>query len=116
MISDILPENMTYEQVADLFMSTMAGQFSGLNRAEFIAVLRQKYADLQALNAAMGGIRKKAQGMFDVGAFSSPGQGSGYTLPNDGMAIRCGACGTTSWNASDVANLYCGYCKQFHAY
>lgn len=32
-----------------------------------------------------------------------------------GRAIRCLVCGRTSWNLNDVAQLYCGYCKRFHA-
>lgn len=37
-----------------------------------------------------------------------------YRLVDNGKAIRCLQCGTTSENASDVMNKYCSMCKKFH--
>lgn len=39
-----------------------------------------------------------------------------YTLmfTADGPSITCHACGRTSHSRSDVENLYCGFCRNFH--
>lgn len=35
-----------------------------------------------------------------------------YTISPDGSAITCHMCGLTSHNLNDVAERFCGYCKQ----
>jgi hypothetical protein len=40
--------------------------------------------------------------------------GQSYELLDDGRAIRCLACGLTSYHPRDVAEKYCGFCHRFH--
>lgn len=35
-------------------------------------------------------------------------------LTGSGKSIQCLVCGTTSYNPSDVAQRYCGFCHVFH--
>lgn len=37
-----------------------------------------------------------------------------FTNEGGEYAIKCGACGLTSHNPSDVKYRYCGSCKKFH--
>lgn len=37
-----------------------------------------------------------------------------YRLVDEGRAIRCLICGTTSHNPHDVSHRYCGFCRCFH--
>lgn len=38
-----------------------------------------------------------------------------YEIVDNGLGIKCLACGMISYNSNDVANLYCGNCHKFHA-
>jgi hypothetical protein len=37
-----------------------------------------------------------------------------YGLADAPDAIQCLRCGLTSWNAGDIAQRYCGWCKRYH--
>lgn len=39
-----------------------------------------------------------------------------YELAPDGNSIKCLRCDRTSYNPSDVSQLFCGHCGEFHTY
>lgn len=52
---------MTHDDAADLFMMTMAGQSTGVSRAEVLARMRSAFPSEQALNGYLGILLPKLQ-------------------------------------------------------
>ena len=50
-----------YEQVADVFMATMAGELSGVTREQFIARFKKRYPTEDAARAVYSEMQKQAE-------------------------------------------------------
>ena len=102
-----VPDRMTHEEAADLFMSTAVGRSTGASREEVLAMLRARFATEAELSAFVQSAKLKLEAMLTAA-------GGPYTLLDHGHAIRCNFCGMTSHNTQDVMHLYCGKCNRFH--
>ena len=86
----------------------------------------EKYNNDPVFNSFTASIEKvlldkvmSPQGVMEAAALACRMYGQrqgmpGYYVVNDGRAIVCLKCGFVSYNVSDVENLYCGNCKEFH--
>ena len=110
---DHFPDRMTHEEAADLFMTTMAGQQSGVNREQFLVLLRARFPTEDALNEFFTAAKALLAGATIKPAWPARRYFE-YTIGGNGSNITCNTCGWTSHNVDDVRHRYCGNCKKFH--
>lgn len=103
----VLPNALTYEQAADLFLVTIVGRSAGLSRAEFLLFLRNKFPTQHDLDRFYQDFKLRME------AEMTPATGD-YDLMDHGHAIRCNRCHKVSFSAGDVQHLYCGHCHKYH--
>lgn len=60
-----MDERTVYDDIADIFMSSLAAQVSGVTRAEFIARIREKWPTEEEARAGFESIRKMASAKLD---------------------------------------------------
>lgn len=106
-----IPERMTHDEVADVFMSTAVGRSTGITREHFLALLRAKFPTEVDLALLLPFLMQQYR--TTVESMLTPAEGP-YTVLDHGHAIRCNTCGKTSWNSNDVLQRYCGHCHRFH--
>lgn len=112
---DHIPDRMTHEEAADLFMSTAVGRSTGVSREQFLAMLRARFPTEVELSAFI----QTAKALLDVslGGLQPPMPARRYfefTIGPDNASITCNTCGMTSYHPQDVQNRYCGKCHKFH--
>lgn len=111
-----LPERITHEAVADLFMTTVAGQGSGVTREQFLVLLRTRFPTEEALGDFVTAARALVEGAAQAAIPVLPARRHfEFTIGGNGTNITCNTCGWTSHHIEDVRHRYCGHCKKFHA-
>lgn len=82
-----------YEKFADLFMTTLAGQMTGLSRDQFVSVCRERYPDPADFERTIAMVTAQAQVQVDK-AMSElrPGESVGvaYSLDENGGRVQGG--------------------------
>ena len=64
-----------YEETADIFMSSLAGQMSGMSRDQLIAHFKRQFPSEAAFKATVDSARKQAETILkEAQASLSPGQ------------------------------------------
>jgi hypothetical protein len=104
----------TYEEAADLFLSTQTGKSAGVSRDAMIALLKSRFPDPADLAEWWRGAGAKYMAMVAAAGHSAQAAAAGYRLCAGGTAIECLTCGRVSYNAGDVREKYCGNCHKFH--
>ena len=73
-----------YEQYADIFMSSLAGEMSGLSKAQFIALCKTKWPIQTEFVAMMASLQGHAEMQVEQAqAKLQPGQTLGIAYPID---------------------------------
>jgi hypothetical protein len=71
-----------YEETADLMLTTMAGQYAGLSRDQFIDLFKQKFPDESQLRTFLATVRQQAEAAIaEAQANLKPGQSIMIGIP-----------------------------------
>lgn len=77
--------SVSYEEFADLMLSTEVGSQSGLSRDEFIAVFKDKFPNPDDFSQYVASVREMLeQQVSQAQASLKPGESLGVAIPADG--------------------------------